>query len=675
MNIRTTRNIGIMAHIDAGKTTTTERILYYSGKTYKIGEVDDGEATMDWMEQEQERGITITSAATTTYWREHQINIIDTPGHVDFTAEVERSLRVLDGAVAVFSAVDGVQPQSETVWHQADRYRVPRLAYVNKMDRLGADFESVLEDMRKKLAAKPVAIQVPLGKEGGFEGVVDLIAMEELRFGDGDGSELTRSPIAAERLGEAKAAREALIDALSSRSDEITSLYLEGKAVPAELIRKVLRAACIAQELVPTLCGASRRNIGVQPLLDAVVDYLPAPDEVPPAKAFHLKKEEEVDVPCDPSGNPLGLVFKVQVDREAGPLCFVRMYSGSIRNASTVYNQNKKKRERITRLLRMHANKSEPMDEVSAGDIAVIVGMKLAQTGDTIGTEGWPVTLEKMHFPEPVISVAIEPKTLSDREKLKETLEILSKEDPTFTTKENEETGQMIISGMGELHLEVLIARITREFKVAAKQGNPQVTYRESITKAVTHTERYHKQAAGKEVAAGLTIKAEPLARGTGNRYQKQLRAPGVPDEIFDAVERGFTSAFGSGIQLGYPAVDVGITLTGIEYDELTASTFAFEACANMAFDAACREAGPVMLEPVMKVDISCPKEFLGEAMSLVSQRGGLIHGSESKPASELIHAEAPMVAMFGFTTSLRSVSQGRASFSMEFSHFEQKRQ
>ena len=674
MNIRTTRNIGIMAHIDAGKTTTTERILYYSGKTYKIGEVDDGEATMDWMEQEQERGITITSAATTTYWRDHQINIIDTPGHVDFTAEVERSLRVLDGAIAVFSAVDGVEPQSETVWHQADRYRVPRLAYVNKMDRLGADFDAVLEDMRKKLGARPIAVMLPIGREASFEGVLDLVAMEELRF-DGDSLAPVRSPVAPERLAEAKAARERLIDALSAGSDEITSLYLEGKEVPAELLRRELRAACLAQALVPALCGASRRNIGVQPLIDAVVDYLPAPDEVPPAKAFHLKKEEDIEVPCDGAGNPLGLVFKVQYDREAGPLCFVRMYSGSIRNASTVYNQNKKKRERITRLLRMHANKSEPMDEVQAGDIAVIVGMKLAQTGDTIGSEGWPVILEKMHFPEPVISVAIEPKTLSDREKLKETLEILAKEDPTFTTKENDETGQIVISGMGELHLDVLVTRIIRDFKIQAKQGNPQVTYRESITKKATHTERYRKTMAGKETAAGLTITAEPLPRGTGNRYAKQVRTAGVPDEILDAVQRGFESAFGSGIQFGYPAVDVGITLTGIEYDEMTASTFAFEACANMAFDAACREAGPVMLEPVMKVDIACPKEFLGEAMSLVSQRGGIIHGSDSKPAGELIRAEAPMVAMFGFTTSLRSVSQGRASFSMEFSHFEQKRQ
>jgi len=673
MDIRSIRNIGIMAHIDAGKTTTTERILYYSGKTYKIGEVDDGEATMDWMEQEQERGITITSAATTTYWREHQINIIDTPGHVDFTAEVERSLRVLDGAVAVFSAVDGVEPQSETVWHQADRYRVPRLAFVNKMDRLGADFEAVLEDMRRKLGARPVAIMLPLGREGGFEGIVDLIAMEEVRWGE-DGMAMTRSAVAPERRGEALAARERLIDALGSTSDEITTLFLEGKEVPAPLIRAQLRRACIAQELVPALCGASRRNLGVQPLIDAIVDYLPAPDEVPPAKAHHLKKEEEVEVPCDPAGSPLGLVFKVQYDREAGPLCFVRMYSGSLKNASTAYNQNKKKRERITRLLRMHANKSEPLDEVQAGDIAVLVGMKSAQTGDTIGTEGWPLVLEKMHFPEPVIMVAIEPRTLSDREKLKETLEILSKEDPTFTTRENEETGQIIIAGMGELHLEVLVARITREFKVAAKQGNPQVTYRESITKPVSHTERFHKVVGGKDVAAGLSIEVAPLERGSGNRYTKKVRTAGVPDEILDAVERGFESAFGSGIQFGYPAVDVGVTLVGIEYDELTATTFAFEACANMAFDNACRAALPVMLEPVMKVDITCPKDFLGEAMSLVSQRGGLIHGSESRSAAEMIHAEAPLVAMFGFTTSLRSVSQGRASFSMEFSHFEPKR-
>jgi len=673
MELREIRNIGIMAHIDAGKTTTTERILYYSGKTYKIGEVDDGEATMDWMDQEQERGITIQSAATTTFWRNHQINIIDTPGHVDFTAEVERSLRVLDGAVAVFCAVGGVEPQSETVWHQADRYNVPRIAYVNKMDRLGADFEAVLEDMRLKLGATPVPVNYPIGRENSFEGVVDLLSMEEIRWND-DGHEMTRSPIAESRQHEAHVYREALVDALSAHSDAITELYLNGEEIPAEIIRTELRKACIARALIPVLCGASRRNMGVQPLLDAVIDYLPSPDEVEPAKAFHLKKEENVEVPCNTAGYPLGLVFKVQWDREAGPLCYVRMYSGKLNNASVVYNVTKKKRERITRLLRMHANKSEPIDSVSAGDIAVLVGLKNAQTGDTIGTEGWPVVLEKMHFPETVISVAIEPKTMGDRDKLKETLDILSREDPTFLTRENEETGQLIISGMGELHLDVLVTRVIRDFKVQAKVGNPQVTYRETITTTVNHTEEFRKVFAGKENTAKLTIEAAPLPRGTGNVYRKAVRAPAVPEEIFEAIERGIQSAFASGIQFGYPSVDIGITLTDIEYSELTSTPFAFEACANMAYDAACRAAGPVLLEPIMKVDILSPKDFVGEVMSLVSQRGGLIHGSDSKASSEVIHAEAPLSTMFGFTTSLRSVSQGRASFSMEFSHFQPKR-
>ena len=674
MDLRQTRNIGIMAHIDAGKTTTTERILYFSGKTYKIGEVDNGEATMDWMDQEQERGITITSAATTTFWRDHRINIIDTPGHVDFTAEVERSLRVLDGAIAVFSAVDGVEPQSETVWHQADRYHVPRLAYINKMDRLGADFDAVLDDMHQKLAAKTVAVNAPIGAGNSFEGLIDLVAMEELRFDD-DGANVQRSPIAPERQSEARARRDSLIDALSEGSDEITNLYLEGAEVPSELILRELRKACIARSLVPAFCGASRRNIGVQPLLDGVVDFLPAPDEVPPAKAFHPKKEEEVEVPCSAKGYPLGLIFKVQYDREAGPLCYVRMYSGSAKNASVVYNINKKKRERITRLLRMHANKSEPLDEVEAGDIAVIVGMKSAQTGDTIGTEGWPVLLEKMHFPEPVISVAIEPKTVSDRDKLKETLDILSKEDPTFTSKENDETGQLIIAGMGELHLDVLVTRIIREFKIQAKIGNPQVSYRESVSASVEKKQRFERVIANKTNTAGLTLRVAPLPRGSGNLYEKALRAPMVPDEIFDAIEHAINGAFAGGIRFGYPAVDIGVKLVAIDYDELTASPFAFEACANMAYDEACNEASPVLLEPIMKVDITTPKDFLGEAMSLVSQRGGIIHGSDSKQNVETIHAEAPMVAMFGFTTSLRSVSQGRAAFSMEFSHFEPKKQ
>jgi len=675
MDLDTTRNIGIMAHIDAGKTTTTERILYYSGKTYRLGEVDDGEATMDWMEQEQERGITITSAATTTFWRNHQINIIDTPGHVDFTAEVERSLRVLDGAVAVFCAVGGVEPQSETVWHQADRYHVPRIAYVNKMDRLGADFFAVLEDMRTKLGANPVPVAIPIGREGAFEGIVDLLSREELRWDASEGGQhITRTPLSPERAAEADAWREKLMDSLGTWSDEVAELFLAGGDVPPELLRREIRRQTLARNIVPVLCGASRRNVGVQTLLDAVVDFLPSPHEVPAARAFHLKKEEDLEVPCESAGNPLGLVFKVQYDREAGPLCFVRMYSGSVKNASTVYNIGKKKRERVTRLLRMHANKSEPLDEVSAGDIAVIVGMKAAQTGDTIGSEGWPVVLERMHFPEPVISVAIEPKTLSDRDKLKSTLDLLSLEDPTFTSKENDETGQLIIQGMGELHLDVLVTRIIRDFKVDARVGKPQVTYRESVTKTVEHTESFRKVLAGKENAAKLSLRVEPRARGEGNLYRKDTRNPKVPDEIWEAVETAVTNAFGGGIQFGYPCVDVGVTLTGLEWDELTASPYAFQAAAALGFDEACRKASPVLLEPIMKVDIVTPTDFLGEAMSLVSQRGGMIHGTDSKAASDTIHAEAPLSVMFGFTTALRSVTQGRAGFSMEFSHFQPKR-
>jgi elongation factor G len=668
------RNIGIMAHIDAGKTTTTERILYYTGKSHKIGEVDDGEAVMDWMEQEQERGITIQSAATTTYWREHQINIIDTPGHVDFTAEVERSLRVLDGAIGIFCAVGGVEPQTETVWHQADRYRVPRIGFINKMDRVGSDFFGVLEEIKAKLGANPVAIQLPIGKESSFEGVIDLVEMREIRWdASTDGEEMIYGPIAKERESLAQQWREKLIDALSSHSEKITDLYLNGEEIPLDLIRQELRAAVIARTLVPILCGASRRNMGVQPLIDAVVYYLPSPDEVIPALGHHLKKEEEVSVPCDPKGTPLGLVFKIQYDREAGSLCYVRMYSGSIKVGSVVYNIGKKKRERANRILRMHSNKSEPMDELSAGDIGVIIGMKLAQTGDTIGSEGWPVVLERMQFPEPVISVAIEPKTLSEQEKLKEVLEILAKEDPTFTTKENEETGQLIISGMGELHLDVLVTRILKEYNVGAKVGNPQVTYRESVSKTVEHTQTFSKVIAGKENSATLTVRVESLPRGSGNRYTNGVKKNRAPEGIFDAIERGVNSAFPSGIVLGYPCIDIGVTLIDLQYSELTGTELAFEACASMGFDEACRMANPILLEPIMAVNLICPKEFVGDVISLVIQRGGLVQSRDSKLTMDYVKAQAPMAKMFGFMTSLRSVSQGRATFSMEFSHFEKK--
>jgi len=668
------RNIGIMAHIDAGKTTTTERILYYTGKSHRIGEVDDGEAIMDWMEQEQERGITIQSAATTTYWKDHQINIIDTPGHVDFTAEVERSLRVLDGAICIFCAVSGVEPQTETVWHQADRYRVPRIGYINKMDRMGADFFQVLEDIKAKLGAQAVPIQLPIGRESAFEGVIDLLEMREIRWdASTDGEQMIYSPLSQDRASIAREWREKLIDALSEHSEAITDLYLNGQEIPLELIKKELRKAVIHDKFVPLLCGASRRNMGVQPLIDAVVDFLPAPDEVGPAIGHHLKKEEEVQVPCDPKGTPLGLVFKIQYDREAGSLCYVRMYSGSFKPGTVVFNVGKKKRERANRILRMHSNKSEPMDVLSAGDIGVIIGMKEAQTGDTIGSEGWPVVLEKMHFPEPVISVAIEPKSISEQDKLREVLAILAKEDPTFTTKENEETGQLIISGMGELHLDVLVTRILKEYNVGAKVGNPQVTYRESISKTVEHTQEFSRVLAGKEHEAKLTLKVEGLPRGSGNRYTCAAKKSKAPEEIFDAIERGITAAFPSGIVMGYPCIDIGVTLLDLEYSELTGSEFAFEACASMGFDEACRNADPFLLEPIMAVTLISPKEFVGDVISLIIQRGGIVHSMDSKTTVDHVKAQAPMAKMFGFMTALRSVSQGRATFSMEFSHFEKK--
>ncbi len=669
------RNIGIMAHIDAGKTTTTERILFYTGKIHSIGEIDDGAATMDWMSQEQERGITIQSAATTTFWRDFQINIIDTPGHVDFTAEVERSLRVLDGAVAVLCAVGGVQPQTETVWRQADQYHVPRICFVNKMDRVGADFFSAMKDVKEKFSAEPLPLQIPIGQGSDFEGVIDLISMREIRWDEeSEGEKFSFSPVAPERMEEASSWREKALDVLSSFSDELTEILLEGQEPSEELVKKEIRRGVIARDFVPFLCGSARKNKGVQPLLDAVVDYLPAPDEVPPASAFHVKKETEISVPCKTDGIPVGLVFKIQYDREAGALCYVRMYSGRLKPGEQAYNVGKKKRERINRILRMHSNKSEPMDSISAGDIGVFVGLKFAQTGDTLASEGMPVLLEKINFPEPVISVAVEPKTLSDRDKLKDTLEILAKEDPTFTCREDSETGQLVISGMGELHLEVLVKRMLEDFKVEARVGAPQVTYRESVTAAAEHTERFSKMLAGKETSAGVTLRVEPVERGGGNKFVNAVRKGTAPDEIIAAVESAVQSAFSSGIQYGYPCVDICVTLEAVEYNEVEATTFAFEAATSMCFDEACRKASPELLEPVMNVDIFCPKDFVGDAMSQITQRGGLISSLESKPATELIHAQAPMAKMFGFSTALRSVTQGRGSFSLFFSHFEVKK-
>ena len=668
------RNIGIMAHIDAGKTTTTERILFYTGKSHRIGEVDDGEATMDWMTQEQNRGITIQSAATTCYWNDIQINIIDTPGHVDFTAEVERSLRVLDGAVAIFCAVGGVEPQSETVWHQADRYHVPRIAYVNKMDRIGADFFEVIDEMKKKLGANPVPVQIPVGAESRFEAVIDLVMMEELHWeSEKKGAEYTRKPIRAEMTETANQWRESLLDAVSGFSDEITELFLEGGEIPVELIKSVMREQTISRNIIPVFTGASLKNIGVQPLLDGIIEYLPAPWEVKPPVGHKVKDDSEVEVAHNVDGDPLGLIFKIQYDREAGNLAYLRMYSGKITKGSAIFNIDKRKRERINRILRMHSNRSEDLSELKAGDIGVIIGAKLAQTGDTFGSEGNQIVLEKMNFPEPVISVAIEPKSLADRKKLNDILEILSKEDPTFTSKENEETGQMIIAGMGELHLDVLVTRILQDFKLEARIGKPQVSYRESVSKPVTHTEEYSRVLGGKDNFASVTLEVSPQERGKGNELVMGISESALPRECLDALKRGIQSSFGSGIMYGYPCYDIQVRVTDVVFKDDTSTAMAFEAAAAIGFDNACRKADPVLLEPIMVVDIMSPKEYVGDVISQLTARGGIVANLESRPTIEHVHATAPMEKMFGYSTALRSITQGRGTFAMEFAHYEKK--
>ena len=670
------RNIGIMAHIDAGKTTTTERILYYTGKIHKIGEIDDGAATMDFMKQEQERGITIASAAITTQWKNHTINIIDTPGHVDFTAEVERSLRVLDGAVAVICAVDGVQPQTETVWKQADEFNVPRICFVNKMDRTGADFFYSIKDVKEKFGANTVALQVPMGQGADFEGVIDLLTMKEIRWNeDDDGETFTESEISDKYRALADEWRAKLIDEVASNDDDLGMIYLEGGEITNDQLKKVLRECTISRRLVPCILGSARRNKGVQLLIDAVIDYLPCPLDVPPAKAKHIKKdrEEDVELPCDDKKMPAGLVFKIQQDREMGTLCFVRVYSGKFTAGSQYLNVGKKKRERVNRILRVNANHMEQMDSVSAGDIAVFVGLKLAQTGDTLASEGLPVLLESLKFPEPVISIAIEPETLSDKDKLLETLEIMSREDPTFTSHEDAETGQLIISGMGELHLDVLVTRMKDDFGVKAHVGAPQVTYRESVAAEAEESCVWEKNLAGKDNVAGLTVRIKHNEQGEGNTYTCTVHDSSIPDEIYDAVKTGIENSFSSGIQYGYPCADIGVEISKIEYNELTGTPVAFMACAAQAFDEAARKACPQILEPVMNVDISCPLEFVGDAISQITQRGGIISGQDSKASGEIVHCTAPMAKMFGFSTNLRSVTQGRASFSMEFAHFQEK--
>ena len=666
------RNVGIISHIDAGKTTTTERMLYYTGRTHRIGEVDDGEATTDWMAQEQERGISITSAAITCFWAEHQINIIDTPGHVDFTAEVERSLRVLDGAVAIFSAVEGVEPQSETVWHQADRHSVARIAFVNKLDRAGASFDAVLEQMRSLLSAEPVALQAPWGQDRELRGLVDLITMERIRW-NGDGTAMQRCP-ADPADPELAARRDRLIDALADGSDEIADRYLEGRELPADLLWAAVRAAVASGRLVPVLAGAARRNIGIQPLLDAIVRYLPAPDELPAVPLLH-RDGRAADLPAvarSAAGPPLALSFKLQNDRESGPLSFIRVYAGTIRRGDRLLNLSEGRTERVWRLLRMHANRREQIDSVSAGDIAVAVGLKFTRTGDTLGARQAGGLLERMRFPLPVVSVAVEPHSASDAAALLAALEGLRQEDPTFAVEENPETGQLLVSGMGELHLEVLMRQVAERTGIDANAGKPQVSFRESVAAAVEHHERFEREIGGRAHYAGVRLRVAPEDRGGRCSFDPgpSAAAAGLPEELRAAVARGVAAGFSSGPGFGYPLVDVAVELIGCDYDQERASRFAFEAAASGAFVACCRKAEPVLLEPVMSVDVTTPKEFVGEVLSSLQMRGGAIGTMESGHAAERVSAKVPLGAMFGYTTDLRSATQGRAAFTMAFAHY-----
>ncbi|MGE4454854.1 MAG: elongation factor G [Sphaerochaeta sp.] len=674
MNEKTTRNIGIMAHIDAGKTTTTERILYYTGENHRIGEVDNGEATMDFLEQEQDRGITIASAATTCFWKDHQINIIDTPGHVDFTAEVERSLRVLDGAVMVVCAVGGVEPQTETVWRQADTYRVPRIAFINKMDRLGANFTEAVSELKLKLGANPVPLYIPVGAENNFKGIINILTKKYYVYNIEDqGMTYTEEEIPEAMQEEVEGWYDKLIDSVASFSDEITELYFEGEPIGIDLIKKTLKKATIARQTLPIFVGSSLKDIGVQALLDGILDYLPSPSEVPPIFGIQQKSEKSVEIPYAKDKPPLGLIFKIQVDREAGPMSFVRVYNGTIKKGTALMNISKKKRERVNRILRMHADRPEELSELEAGDIGVIIGFKEGRTGDTIGSEGAQILLEEMHFPVPVISVAIEPNSLSDGDKLRSALGILAQEDPTFTYRDDDETGQLVISGMGELHLDVLVTRLTKEMKIKARVGNPQVTYRESVTKEASGSEKFSKIIAGKENNAGVSLKIRPLPSGSGNRYTCSAKVRGMDEMYYDVIKRGITNAFKGGIQYGYETVDLEVEVTSITYNELTATPFAFEACAAMCFDKVARNAAPILMEPVMKVTVIVPTQYVGEAISSITSRGGLVNSIESRSASEHILAQAPLSQLFGYSTALRSATQGRGTFSMEFDHYAQK--
>ncbi|MBK8230047.1 MAG: elongation factor G [Candidatus Eisenbacteria bacterium] len=665
------RNIGIIAHIDAGKTTTTERILYYSGVTHAIGEVDAGSTQMDWMEQERERGITITSAATRFVWRDHDVNLIDTPGHVDFTAEVERSLRVLDGAVVVLCAVGGVEPQSEMVWHQAERYHVPCLFFVNKLDRLGASFEDVLEDIRATLGVTPVVTHLPVGTEDRFRGVIDLLHGTYLQWDPSDnGVSFRTGPIPAEEEARAGAFRQALLEAVAGEDDLLLSRFLDGGEISAEEIVATLRRATLARRLFPVLSGASLRNIGIQPLLDAIVDYLPAPDEVPPPVAVRPASGEQVSCPADPGGPLLGFVFKTFTERERGRASYIRLYSGRLREGMTVQLPRLGATERIARLFRVHADKRQPLKEAGAGDIVVATGLKLAMTGDTL-SETEPLLLEGLHFPEPVVSAALEARSAGDEEKITHALEKLSSDDPTFKFKLDESTGQTVIAGMGELHLQILEDRLVREFGLKVRMGKPQVTYRETIREPVRSDGLYDRFTGGRQHLGELTLVITPLGRSEGFRFIDRLPAGTLAPAIVKVVEQACVDAKESGIQFGYPVTDVEAALVAAHWSDLNSTDFAFRNAALSAFRDGCRRASPVLLEPIVSLEIVTPKEFVGAVMGLLGSRQGRVVGGEAKETTHVMKGEAPLSRMFGFETDLRSVSQGRASSSMLFSHFD----
>ena len=677
VTLENTRNIGIMAHIDAGKTTTTERILYYTGVNYKLGETHEGTATMDWMEQEQERGITITSAATTCYWKgskdqfpQTRINIIDTPGHVDFTVEVERSLRVLDGSVTVMCAKGGVEPQSETVWRQADHYHVPRMIYVNKMDIIGADFYHVLDMVHDRLKANAVPIQLPIGKEDTFRGIIDLVEMDADVYYDQLGKDMRVEPIPEDMVDLANEYREKLLDAVSMFDDEIMELYLEGKEIPTDKIRTAIRKATCAVEMVPVVCGSSYRNKGVQKLLDAIVDYMPAPTDVPAIKGVNPKTDEEEERKSSDDEPFSALAFKIMTDPYVGRLSFFRVYSGTLTTGSSVLNATKGKRERMGRILQMHANHREDIETVYSGDIAAVVGLKNTTTGDTLCDEKNPIILESMEFPEPVIRVAIEPKTKAGQEKMGVALAKLAEEDPTFRTYTDEETGQTIIAGMGELHLEIIVDRLLREFKVEANVGAPQVAYKETIRKAVDQDTKYARQSGGKGQYGHVKIHVEPNESGKGYEFENKVVGGAIPKEYIPAIDAGIQGAMLAGVVAGYPVVDVKVTLYDGSYHEVDSSEMAFKIAGSMAFKEAMRKADPTLLEPIMKVCVIVPDEYMGDVIGDLNARRGQIQGYEMRSGAQQIDAFVPLAEMFGYATDLRSRTQGRGQYTMEPSHY-----